>query len=297
MKSSLPDRSLVRQYLLGRLDDKKDLEGDLSEGILFNDDLSEMVASIEDEIIEEYLDGALDSGDKNAVDEYFLRPPERKEKLRFARLLRHHFETDRGGSLEPRLDVHPVNAPSAIQDRAEVRSAVHGRSHFISYGQFAALILLGVLSLIYISDIRKSQARLQGELVQERERSASLVKEARLSQSPMVPLTLVSDRSRGASAQIPHVAITPSTQRIIVEVGLQGGAAGPYDVRLESKEGKGPAWSVRLLPLVSPSGDARLVFDVPAQGIESGIYSFVVSSALPGSGGPKHYDFQITLTR
>ena len=296
MKSSLPQRSLVRLYLLGRLDDKPELESDLSEGILFNDELSEMVDSIEDEIIEEYLDGALDSADKNAVDEYFLRPPERKEKLRFARLLRRHFETERGDLLESRLDLHPTNAPSTIQDRAEVRSAVHGRSNFINYGQFAALILLGVLSLIYISGIRKSQARLERELAQEKERSASLVKEARLSPSAMVPLTLVSDRSRGAS-RIPYVTITPSTQRIIVEIALQGSASGSYDLRLESKEGNGPVWSARLLPLVSPSGDARLVFDVPAQGVESGIYSFVVWSALPGSGGPKHYDFQITLTR
>src|SRR5580765_4075607 len=90
MKSNLPDRSLVRQYLLGRLDRNKELEDQLSNDILFNDELSEMVESIEDEIIDDCLDGTLDSADKDAVDGYFLRPPERKEKLRFAQLLRHH---------------------------------------------------------------------------------------------------------------------------------------------------------------------------------------------------------------
>ena len=48
----------------------------------------------------------------------------------------------------------------------------------------------------------------------------------------MVPLTLVADRSRGAEAPIPQVDIKSSTQRIIVEIALQGVASGPYDVRL-----------------------------------------------------------------
>jgi len=72
------------------------------------------------------------------------------------------------------------------------------------YGQFAALILVIVASLIYISGVRKSQARLEADLKRERERSESLVKEAQLLPSPMVPLTLVSDRSRGDGTQIPH---------------------------------------------------------------------------------------------
>jgi hypothetical protein len=83
---------LVREYLLGSLDDKKELEEQLSREICVNDDLSEMVESIEEEIIEDFLDGALDPAGKVAVDGYFLRPPERKEKLRFARILRHHLE-------------------------------------------------------------------------------------------------------------------------------------------------------------------------------------------------------------
>jgi hypothetical protein len=149
--------------------------------------------------------------------------------------------------------------------------------------------------LLYISGVRKSQARLEGELVQERERSASLAQEALLLQPPMVALTLVADRSRGGGARIPQLEIKPSTQRIIVEIALQGGVSGLYDVRLETNGGGGPIWSARLLPLVSASGDARLVFDVPVQGIRSDVYSFVVSSAA--AGGVKHYDFEIKLKR
>jgi hypothetical protein len=299
MKSNLPDRGLVREYLLGRLDDKKEIEDHLSDEILFNDEVAEMVESIEDEIIEEFLDGTLNSADKKAVDEYFLQPPARKEKLRFARLLRHHFEKEQDRFVKPSQDVLPVTGRDIVQHQADSSLAVHWRSHFGMYAQFAALILVSVLSLIYISGVRKSHARLEAELARERERerSESLAQEARLLQSPMVPLTLVSDRSRGDETQIPHLEIKPSTQRIIVEIALHGTSSGSYDVRLEGKGEKGPIWSARLLALVSPSGDARLMFDVPVQGIESGVYSFVVSSDLPGVTRPKYYDFQVKLTR
>lgn len=296
MKSNLPDRGLVRQYLLGRLDSKKELEDQLSQDLLLNDELSEMVESIEDEIIEDFLDGTLDSADKDAVDRYFLRPPERREKLRFARLLRHHFEKRRD-SVEARLDALPSTEGSVIQERMNVRPTIPWISHLTIYGQLAALILLSVGSLIYISGIRKDQARLEGQLVQEREHSASLAKEAQLLQASMVPLTLVSDRSRGEDTQIPYIEIKPSTQRIMVEIALQGHNPGPYDVQLETKGENGPIWTARLLPLVSASGDARLVFDLPVQGIESDVYSFVVSSPPLGSVRPKHYDFRVKLTK
>src|SRR5215475_5537773 len=118
MKSDVPDRGLVREYLLGRLDHKTELEEQLSHEICFNDDLSQMVESVEEEIIEDFLDGRLDPADKDAVDGYFLQPPERKEKLRFARLLRHHFEQrhdpvntrrETFDSTNARFDYRPAN--------------------------------------------------------------------------------------------------------------------------------------------------------------------------------------------
>jgi hypothetical protein len=55
MKSNLPDRSLIREYLLGRLDNEKELEERLSHDIFSNDELSDVVESIEEEIIEDFL--------------------------------------------------------------------------------------------------------------------------------------------------------------------------------------------------------------------------------------------------
>jgi len=302
MNRNLQDRSLIREYLLGRLDTKEELERQLSQDIVSNDEVAEMVESIEEEIIEDFLDGTLNSADKDAVDQYFLRPPERKERLRFARLLRDHFE-ERPELVGERSDALPSPFTDVVRDSSDYRVPFPRPSYFRTYGQLAALVLLSVGSLIYIAGLRKSQARLEAQLAQEREHSASL-KEAQVLQSSLVPLTLVSDRSRGDVTQIPEIEIKPSTQRIMVDIALQAHSPGPFDVSLETKAGNGPIWSARLLPLVSSSGDARLVFDLPVQGINPDIYSFAVSSQLPGSGRPilgsgrpKHYDFRVSLTK
>lgn len=294
MKSNLLDRSLIREYLLGRLDNEKDLEERLSHDIFSNDELLEMVESIEEEIIEDFLDGTLDSADKNAVSTYFLRPPERKEKLRFATLLRNHFEEPHQliGTIS---DTPPSAHTNVVRESSEYRAPIPWWTHLKTYGQLAAFVVLGIGSLLYISALQKKEAGLESQLAQERVHSASLVKEVPIVTSSLIPLTLVADRSRGDDSQIPRIEIKPSTRRIIVDIALQGHSPGPFNVHLETKAGNGPIWSARLLPLVSSSGDTRLVFDLPVQGMESDVYSFVVSSPLPGSGSGKHYDFRVEL--
>ena len=288
MKRSLPDRGVVRQYLLGRLDEQTDRENDLSEGVFFNDDLSDMVESIEDEIIEEYLDGTLDPADRTSVEQYFLRPPERQEKLRFARLLRRHFETKQDDLVKPVVSTIPV--------RGDITGVVPGASwkhHFRTYGQFVALILLSIGSLTYISSIHKRQAQLERELAQER--SVTLAQAPPQLRPSLIGLTLVKDRSRDDGTRPPQIEINSSTKQIMVEIGLPGVTPGPYEVRLESN--KGPSWSAKLLPLTSSGGDARLVFGLPAESFESGVSSFVVSSPPAQEGWTKHYDFAVTVKK
>ena len=274
--ASIAERNLIREYLLGRLDEQIELENKLSDDIFNHEEMIDIVDSIEDEIIEEYLEGLLNSVDRDAVEKHFLEPPQRKEKLRSAQLLRYYFETK--------------SSPYSTTNRENfIRPPTPWISHLRTYGAFAALVLVIISTLIYVSGVRMSHARLENQLAQERERSANLLKEAELLQPPMVSLTLVADRSRGADAPIPQVNVKSSTQRIIVEIALQGSASGPYDLRLESKRGEGPLWSARLLPIISSNGDARLVFDLPSRGIESGVYSLIVSSP---TASVRRYDFK-----
>src|SRR5215475_5768152 len=79
--------TMIREYLLGRLDNAPEVAERLAERMLTETELSELVDVIEDEIIEEYLEGQLEPADRQAIEKHFLRPPERREKLRLARIL------------------------------------------------------------------------------------------------------------------------------------------------------------------------------------------------------------------
>jgi hypothetical protein len=301
MKHDRFDEALVRAYLLGRLENNKELEERLSLEICVNDELSEMVESVEDEIIEEFMDGTLDPADKSAVDGYFLRPPERKEKLRFARLFRQHFEHEHdlvGTRNETRESTR--GRPETINSWSSWLRHPHNRS----YGELAAFVLLIVVGLFYISVIRKSQAGLKEQLAQSQERLAqsheqfaALARSTLVTQGSLTAFTLVADQQRRDASPIFEIEIQPSTRRMVVDIALQSNRPGPYDVVLEAQGKNEQTWRARLLPLVSASGDAHLVFDVPSQGVAAGVYSFVVSSSLPGSANPARYTFRLTQAR
>src|ERR1043166_6808472 len=89
----IADRNLMRDYLLGTLDEQSELEEKERDRIVNNEQTTDIVDSVEDEIIEEYLEGSLNSVDRDAVENYFLKPPQRKEKLRSAQLLGQYFKT------------------------------------------------------------------------------------------------------------------------------------------------------------------------------------------------------------
>jgi len=155
---SIADRNLIRQYLLGRLDEQRELEEQLSDGILNNDEaMIDIVDSVEDEIIEEYIGGSRNAEHKEAVDKYFLRPPQRQEKLRSAQLLEHYFET-----MAPRY---------SATNRDLLRPYIPRFSRFRIYGAFAALALVTISTLLYINSDRLGRQRLANELAKEREHS------------------------------------------------------------------------------------------------------------------------------
>jgi Putative zinc-finger len=79
----------IRDYLLGKLDDDEfEAQTNLSVLMLWQDEFLETVAMVEDQIIEDYMNGALTPDDKDAFEEHFLVAPERKQKLQSARFLR-----------------------------------------------------------------------------------------------------------------------------------------------------------------------------------------------------------------
>jgi len=297
MTGSNPDHDLIREYLLGRLDDNETTETKMSEEILLDEELAEVAESVEDEILEEYVEETLGPADRKSVEEYFLRPPERQQKLRFMRILAQQLAS------KPVPVVHD-RAINTSEAKREPRSS-HGRSERVVwwripwvYGQIAAVIVLGVSAASYVTLTQHKQAALEHDLDREKAHSASLAKQATQLQPPLVALSLVASRPRGAGTneEIPRLEIKASTERIVVEIAVEHPRPGAYQVRLEARGSEEPIWRGTLLPIISEDGDARLVFDLPAKGLNSGIYSIAVSEP-PNGGAFKYYDFNLTAPR
>src|SRR4051812_45126538 len=83
----LDDSSLLRQYLLGMLDDEV-VQGRIEERLMVDDEYTAQINAAEDELIEEFLDGELSADESDRFNRFFLAPPERKRQLRLTRDLR-----------------------------------------------------------------------------------------------------------------------------------------------------------------------------------------------------------------
>lgn len=294
MKSDFPTNDRIREYLLGKLAGQSDLEKRLDEQIFFDNELSEIVDSIEDEIIENYLDGTVTASDREKIEKYFLRPAERREKLRLSLLLRSRFAAN--DTLTKKKLYSPSEPAPSVTGKSAFPRAWHGVFQLRNVLEAAALLLLIIPSFVYVSQFRsrlqgqleethKVQAQLEAQLALERERSANLIKQVQEARPPVSVLTFLGPTFR-AGKHIPIIDIRPWTERVKVELDLGNAPAGDYDVRLQTGTGK-MVWSQ---PRVTASSGG-LSFEMPAQVLSAGAYCLSVSPR------PKSYCFSVRMIR
>ena len=289
MQSPLPDDMTVRDYLLGRLDPASDTVERVDELVLTNSEFLENLAVVEDEIIEEYLEGTLSNADKQSVESHFLRPPERQRKLQHARLL-----ATRLASAAPLPDRSKL---LQIQPSAASAASLGARSSFRFYGEIAAAALLAV-SIAYLSHSRHQLQSALGDsaqqLTQEREHSTQLNKQLQsmrdLAKPPTALLSLFQPGVlRGPGESLPKVTIGPGTSKVRIELALLSSNPRPYTLRLESA-GK-TLWSLdQVTPFTSRDG-AILTFEIPATALTPGEARLQV---FQSSESPTTYTFTVS---
>jgi hypothetical protein len=76
----------LRRYVTGGLDEA--LRGELEERLVTEPPVFEALGVVEDELVEEYLDGLGTPAERQAFEQGFLTSPRRVERLRFAKALR-----------------------------------------------------------------------------------------------------------------------------------------------------------------------------------------------------------------
>ncbi|HEY2116867.1 MAG TPA: hypothetical protein VGJ51_17350 [Candidatus Angelobacter sp.] len=273
MEQKFAREETIRDYLLGTLSEPE--LSKIEQELFFNEELSRTAGLIEDEIIKQYLDQELDPRERKAVEAHFLRPPDHRQKLDFARLLRHRLESSAASDRSVASESQAPLPPSHGNFSALVRS----------YGALAAAGVLGALSL-YLG-VALQEARFQI-------RSLTSLAARNDSQTSPLALNIQYGVTRGHS-QLPQIAVPPTARTIKVDLLLPRRFAESFDVHLldRTHDQEQEIWSKKNVP-PAPS-QPRLTFEMPIQGIRTGTYDVVVSD--PVNGRSVTYPFDAVVSQ
>jgi hypothetical protein len=253
----------IREYLLGRLDADSELVESIDEQTLTDPEFSISVDIIEDEIIEEYLEGSLNSEDMRAIERHFLRPPERQRKLKTARLFRRYFEAE----------VPKQPAPARLLFRAFRIGQV--LLSFRTCAEIAASAMFIISTLVLWNQRRELDIaikQMNQQLGQERERLAVANRQLQNAlhsfQPAIAMLNLVRPGRQRGDMEIPEVKVNPGTKTLHVELALSSGTPRKY--RVELRHAEGTVWSRDDVDVTAVSGGAILRVDIPAEVLPQG---------------------------
>lgn len=270
MDISPADEALLRKYLLGTLSGPKSDEIDLE--LFTNDDFAKTAEVIEDEIVDDYLDGTLSRQDRLAAERHFFHAPEHRSKLWFARLLRSHLQHQE----------QPVIKPVPIPWFQ--RPAFSWAMSLATVTLLVATVGLGVYTanLSRLLQHEKDDRQMaQADLDQERNRLGKVEAQLLLLQQetggdhpattdqPVAFNLMESERGPG----VPEL-----NQNVEIHIALVHGVLSSYQATLQSDADNRKIWSQTGL---KPTGN-QLIFTVPRTILPPGSYSLIIQ----GQGSP-----------
>ena len=263
----------IREYLLGRLASDSELVETIDEQSLTDPKFSISVDVVEDEIIEEYLEGSLSSEDMRAVERHFLRPPERQRKLKTARLFSRYFQAES----------RKISTDQPSRARRLFIALRGGRMlpGFRACVEIAASLVFIISTLILLNQRRELDLaikQINQQLVQERENSEAANRQLQNALNSFQPaiamLNLVRPGRQRGDMEIPEVKVNPGIRTLHVEVALSSRASGKY--RVELRQAERTVWHRDDVDVTAVSGGAILRLNIPSEVLSQGIYELAV---------------------
>lgn len=267
------EREAIRQYLLGRAPEAE-LTG-LEERIISEDSFYEEVLIAEDDLIDQYLSGALSDPERTGFVSHFLVTNERLEKFRFSKNLRKYLDAQ--ATTAPVVAQEPFSSARKSTQRNWFGSLFPGMSHPACRPLLMAASLLVVvgLSWIVLSNLLSEQPGGSGDLV-------------------IAKLNPGRTRDGGETSRI---SIPPGQDAVQLQLVLEVSTHGyqTYHAELKSIENTSSLLSRDRLSSEVDGAQRIVKVDVPADILEGGDY-FVTLSGI-GEAGTREiagqYSFRI----
>ncbi len=305
------DEKAMRQYLLGELaPEAREL---LEERLLTDKDCYEHLLLLEDELVDDYVRGALPNGEKERFDSYFLTTAERRQKLGFARSLRRYVA---------KVGI-PGPAPAKEPFFQALVAGWRGLSPALGLSLAAALLIVmagGVWSLSLLQKAGALEQQVAEERARSRELAASLDRErqartalaqqnaargappepiaARTAQPPPRPTSAVFVLSAGllrSGGETQRVVLPPDST--LVELHLEIAEEYPrYQAGLSDAEGES-LWTLSRLKSTRSEGRTFVPLRLPSELLPRGDYSLKLEGMTAGGDREPigRYDFRVLL--
>ena len=143
MKAPLTDQEKIKSYLLGLLPEEEGAE--VEARLLTDREFCDELSIGEDDLVEQYLSGALSSSDGQAFESHFVRSPERRQKIRFARALKKYVSAGENEEQEDPIEIEAVPEPVVVTPFPRSRLRIFPfRSQVVS-SLAAAMVLIVVV--------------------------------------------------------------------------------------------------------------------------------------------------------
>src|SRR5215510_8145941 len=132
------EKNLIRQYLLGQLDDTDQEQVELK--LMSDSSYAQEFDITVDEITDQYVAGELSQDERSLVEKHFLKAPDRREKVAFASALASHV----AHSSKPTPRVAP--APSKPTFFENVAAFLRAQSPLMRSAFALAVVAIGVFA-------------------------------------------------------------------------------------------------------------------------------------------------------
>jgi hypothetical protein len=289
----------LRRYALDDLADNARL--DIEERLVRDASVCDLLDLVEDDLVEDYVDGSLAGGDRRRFEAQLAHDPERVQKVQFLRALKSR-AVSTAGSVGARGWSRPWVTPAwAAAMAASLLLALAGSG----WQAWRASGLRHDLDRVTATTAAaETRAR---DLEAERDQLARRLDEAR--HAPPPPTT--ASNERGASTRspvfalgagivrgegtLPRIRIPAAAQFVALDLALPLVPAGQVRVMLADDDGRGLFTAGPLRAAVS-AGRARLLTSIPADVLPAGDYVVQVHE-IGSREGPPVASFPFRVTR
>ena len=239
-RESLAGDQRLLQYLLGLLPEQETER--LDELSVVDDRVADRLCVIEDDLVDDYVIGALDAVQRQRFESFYMASPRRQQKVAFAkRFLR---AVDRQARPASNVRVMPSVGPTVQQspvlmpvDPSASDSWAGGSRRFLTMA--AAALLVMACAGMYFQDVqlRRAVTAAQRDALIKGQRLEGLAAELNQTRASASSVTRELARSRASAEAAVAVVLPPPTRAVgpvpVIAVSVAG-AGVPIDLRVEA---------------------------------------------------------------